>query len=276
MASQEDITSQQELLAAYRRTLAQLLKQQALVSELYAPPALTHGIDEARENIQHLKAILRSWDVLVEDHPGDEAPVARRPIAATSPTALGRPESAAAGRGAGAACIGQRARVRSAVQKTRAGGDPVGRGAGWTQCGSLPTVVLPSEIAPAQDPARAAAQLAQAIASKQINSWKAAGPDVEALYASEPGYPRPFFATIHGTGEGRVNLQLMSKAQLAIAAQDDARSMSKSRLYAHSISSLRVDVVDIAIFQPSICSAMPRNMLLIEPTTSTTKSPFLH
>jgi len=49
MPSQEDIAHQQELLAAYRRTLAQYLKQQALISELFAPPAIAHGIDEARE-----------------------------------------------------------------------------------------------------------------------------------------------------------------------------------------------------------------------------------
>jgi hypothetical protein len=93
MVSQEDIAAQQELLAAYRRTLAQLLKQQALISELYAPPAITHGIDEARENIQRLKAILRSWDVLVEDLPDDEAPAAKQPIAAAPHAAPRRPLS---------------------------------------------------------------------------------------------------------------------------------------------------------------------------------------
>jgi hypothetical protein len=74
MPNPEDIANQQELLAAYRRTLAQFLKQQALISELFTPPAIANGIDESRENIRRIKTTLREWGVPVDDLPYDEAP----------------------------------------------------------------------------------------------------------------------------------------------------------------------------------------------------------
>lgn len=72
MSSTEEITQQQERLAAYRRTLAHYLTQQALQGgSLYAPPAVTNGIHESRENIKHIKLTLRTWGVQVDDHPDD-------------------------------------------------------------------------------------------------------------------------------------------------------------------------------------------------------------
>src|SRR6266498_4033761 len=72
MPSEEEIKAQQELLAAYRHTLAQYLKQRAMLSELLAPPGIAHGIQEARDHIRHVKKSLHSWGVAVEDHPNDE------------------------------------------------------------------------------------------------------------------------------------------------------------------------------------------------------------
>ena len=74
MPNQEDIAQQQELLAAYRRTLAQYLKQQALISELFTPPAIAHGIEDARVNIRRVKGNLAAWGVPVEDLPDDQEP----------------------------------------------------------------------------------------------------------------------------------------------------------------------------------------------------------
>src|SRR3954470_15893727 len=74
MPNQEDIAHQQELLAAHRRTLAQYLKQQALISELFTPPAIGHGIDEARANIRRVKSTLQAWGIPTEDLPDDEVP----------------------------------------------------------------------------------------------------------------------------------------------------------------------------------------------------------
>src|SRR5687768_15667306 len=72
MPSQEEIADQQELLTAYRRTLAQYRKQEALSGEAFVPPAVTNGIQEARAEIRRVKATLRGWDVAVDDHPDDE------------------------------------------------------------------------------------------------------------------------------------------------------------------------------------------------------------
>jgi hypothetical protein len=70
--SQEDIEEQQELLAAYRRTLAVQLRRLAKFGDAYAPPEVAHGIHEARAGIQHCKATLRGWNVNITEHPDDE------------------------------------------------------------------------------------------------------------------------------------------------------------------------------------------------------------
>lgn len=72
MPDGEDIRAQQELLEAHRRTLAVYLKQRAIHSEAYTPPAVEQGIDEARRQIRAIKNTLRGWGVQVADHPDDE------------------------------------------------------------------------------------------------------------------------------------------------------------------------------------------------------------
>jgi hypothetical protein len=72
MPSEEDITSQQNLLESHRFTLAHYLKQQARFGASYVPPAVVHDIREARENIRRIKTTLRDWGVHVDDHPDDE------------------------------------------------------------------------------------------------------------------------------------------------------------------------------------------------------------
>jgi hypothetical protein len=72
MPSQEEIEQQHQLLATHRRTLAHLLKQAAQYGgEIFAPPHTANGISEARENIRHVKEILRNWGVAVIDHPDE-------------------------------------------------------------------------------------------------------------------------------------------------------------------------------------------------------------
>lgn len=72
MPDQEEVEGQFELLAAFRRTLSQYLRQQAQLGEAYAPPPVLAGIYEARQNIRRVKGIMRSWGVNVDDHPNDE------------------------------------------------------------------------------------------------------------------------------------------------------------------------------------------------------------
>lgn len=85
MTSQEDIADQQALLATYRRTLHRALTQQALQGgEAFASPSVLATIDDARESISRIKAILRGWQVAVENHPDDEPP-APEPVPAAPP-----------------------------------------------------------------------------------------------------------------------------------------------------------------------------------------------
>src|SRR5262245_51436600 len=72
---QETIAQQHELLTTYRRTLAHLLQQAAQHGGVtFAPPQVFHGISEAREQIQQIKATLRGHGIAVEDLPGEELP----------------------------------------------------------------------------------------------------------------------------------------------------------------------------------------------------------
>jgi len=68
----EDIASQLELLAAHRFTLAEYLKQQALLGVAYAPPGIANGIRASRSAIRQTKATLREWGAECEDLPDDE------------------------------------------------------------------------------------------------------------------------------------------------------------------------------------------------------------
>lgn len=72
MAHADEIAGQLELLKANRRTLHHYLVQRATIGGAFIPPTITHGIDEARQNIRHIKRTLRDWHTYVEDHPDDE------------------------------------------------------------------------------------------------------------------------------------------------------------------------------------------------------------
>jgi hypothetical protein len=72
MPDKEAIEDQLQLLAAYRRTLIQYLKQQATIGTTYIQPGVTQGIHEARHHIKRIKNTLKGWGVDVEDWPDDE------------------------------------------------------------------------------------------------------------------------------------------------------------------------------------------------------------
>jgi hypothetical protein len=72
MLSPEEIEEQLQLLATHRRTLAIYLQQQAQLGQVYSPPSLIHGIDEARSQIQRIKDSLRTAGVDVPYDPDDE------------------------------------------------------------------------------------------------------------------------------------------------------------------------------------------------------------
>jgi hypothetical protein len=60
------------LLKIYRANLELHLKQQNLFGESQVPPGIVHSIQNARSEIQRIKAILRGWNIVVEDLPGEE------------------------------------------------------------------------------------------------------------------------------------------------------------------------------------------------------------
>lgn len=70
---QNEIVRYLDLLDTHRRTLAIYIKQQAAIGQAFSPPALMHGIIEAREEIARIKSALRSAGVEVSDSPDDEA-----------------------------------------------------------------------------------------------------------------------------------------------------------------------------------------------------------
>lgn len=69
----EDLQPLLKRLGTYRQTLRFHLDQLALQGESYATPALRHGIEECRREIERLKAILRSHGADVQDLPDDTA-----------------------------------------------------------------------------------------------------------------------------------------------------------------------------------------------------------
>src|SRR3954453_341413 len=73
MASHDEIEQQQRLLVTHRATLAVYLERLASRGFAHVPPEVIHGIHEARLHIRHNKAILRDWNITVEDHPDDDA-----------------------------------------------------------------------------------------------------------------------------------------------------------------------------------------------------------
>lgn len=72
MPSQNDIEAQLKLLATNRRTLEHYIIQRDTLGSAHVPPMVSHGIREARENIQNIKTILRQQKVVVEDLAIDE------------------------------------------------------------------------------------------------------------------------------------------------------------------------------------------------------------
>jgi hypothetical protein len=180
MPDHEAIANQLELLAAHRRTLAQYLKQQALISELFTPPAIAHGIEEARANITRVKNTLREWGVSIEDLPDDEEPATQAHPHAPTQTSRSRAwtrQRVVAGIAILIALISTAVAgvllLRSrAAQTPKVLTDPQ-----WTTCG-LPAAVLPGFITPAQNPTKALEQIEQAIKQKQLTNWPVIGPDV--------------------------------------------------------------------------------------------------
>jgi len=68
----EEIAGQRQLLANHRSTLAVYINQQALLGVAYAPPGVMNSIRLVRSDIQRIKAILRGWNVPVDDLPGED------------------------------------------------------------------------------------------------------------------------------------------------------------------------------------------------------------
>jgi hypothetical protein len=222
MPSQEDIAHQQELLAAYRRTLAQYLKQQALISELFTPPAIAHGTDEARANIRRVKSTLRTWGIPVEDLPDDEAPptVPNLPVAKPL-TSLRQPQSRRIVLLVVGLLVVGLAGGLVAMRIFRAPTSVLRSHFAWSGCDVSPAWILPGTILPAQDSNTAREQLAQAIATKRIDTWPVAGPDVVALISGDPqGEPRKLYMRISGTGSGKVDIHLFSHANVTVTPQE--------------------------------------------------------
>jgi len=226
MPSQEDIAQQQELLAAYRRTLNQYLKQRALISEPFTPPAIGHGIDDAREDIRRAKTTLRAWGVPVEDLPNDEEPPESAPARAATPRSLPRQLQTRriALMIAGLLVLGAVGGLVAVLLPGMFVSEPVlGGQFEWYHCDTPAVPILPGMILPAQDPNGARAQLAQAIAARQIATWPAAGPDVAALISgSQAGDPRKLYVTVTGKGKGKINIHLLNSANITVSSQEIA------------------------------------------------------
>jgi hypothetical protein len=74
MLKEEAIRMQQELLASHRRTLTDLLGQQAPFGADSIPPQVAQAIADARTHIRRIKITLRAAGVAVADQPDDEPP----------------------------------------------------------------------------------------------------------------------------------------------------------------------------------------------------------
>jgi hypothetical protein len=120
MASEEDIATQQTLLAAHRQTLGLLLAQEAQLGPAYAPPAVGNGIRAARSAIAEIKRTLRGWGANVEDLPNDsDSPAALDDTVprtgAIAPSAGGDLISANIGAGAQANIVGKNQWIEQAI-----------------------------------------------------------------------------------------------------------------------------------------------------------------
>ena len=63
---------QRKLLKIHRTNLSVYLKRQEQFGEEQTPPIVIHSINHAHQEIQRIKAILRGWNVAVEDLAGEE------------------------------------------------------------------------------------------------------------------------------------------------------------------------------------------------------------
>jgi hypothetical protein len=70
--SRDDNQSLMERLKIYRRRLDHNLSRRAILGDAYSPHDVILDIQEAREEISHLKSVLRDRGILIEDHPDDE------------------------------------------------------------------------------------------------------------------------------------------------------------------------------------------------------------
>jgi hypothetical protein len=66
------VQQHRELLKIHRRNLEIYLKQQKHFGEGQVPPMIVHGLQDNRSEIQKIKAILRRWNIAVEDLPGED------------------------------------------------------------------------------------------------------------------------------------------------------------------------------------------------------------
>lgn len=73
MPSSDEIQHLRDRLKIHRENLATYLRQLAMHGAAYAPPIVSHGIREARDEIARIKAALRGWGEAVVDHPDDSA-----------------------------------------------------------------------------------------------------------------------------------------------------------------------------------------------------------
>ena len=67
-----EVAHQRKLLKIHRTNLRIYLKQQEQFLKHQTPPTIIHSIDNARNEIRRIKAILRGWNVAVEDLPEEE------------------------------------------------------------------------------------------------------------------------------------------------------------------------------------------------------------
>jgi hypothetical protein len=61
-----------KLLKIHRTNLETYLKQQEQFGEGLSPPIVIYTLQSTRSEIQRIKAILRAWNIVVEDLPGED------------------------------------------------------------------------------------------------------------------------------------------------------------------------------------------------------------
>lgn len=226
MPNQEDIANQHELLATHRRTLNQLLRQQAQIGEAYAPPAITNGIDESRANIRRIKATLREWDVPVEDHPDDEPP-ARSGAPAAPPLAAPHPRRTRRAFlfGAALAVLGTIAAAAAVlVPRLFSPAARLQTSIYWSQCATSAVWVLPGTIPIAQNLDQAREQLAQTLNTDKILSWQAAGLDPATVFkGTKPGGGLQLYMNVRGVASGKVDIHLFNLVSVSVTTQPSSQ-----------------------------------------------------